>query len=361
MSEEDEGRDHEPSQKKLEDARKKGDIARSADLTQAAAFGGLVIALFWMAPAVFEKFGKAAMVFLRMPDHPGPEASGAILRAVLVNLPILLAPFLGLFLLPAAFAAASLLGQRAILFAPGKLAPNWSRLDVLANARQKFAGAGLADFVRALAKLVAVLIVASVFLATRLDQILQAALMPARQAVLLWLGLGRDFLIRMLAVAVVIGALDYLWQVHAHGRRLRMTLQELREEFRESEGDPHVKGERRRRAQEIAMNRMLADVPGADVIVVNPTHYAVALRWSRKSGRAPVCVAKGVDEIAARIREAALAAGVPIHSDPPTARAIYSTVDIGREISPDHYAPVAAAIRYAERMRKRARERGLNR
>lgn len=105
------------------------------------------------------------------------------------------------------------------------------------------------------------------------------------------------------------------------------------------------------------MNRMLADVPKADVVVVNPTHYAVALQWNRRAGRAPVCLAKGTDEIAARIREAAAAAGVPIHSDPPTARALHAVIDIGREIRPEHYAPVAAAIRYAERMRKRARDR----
>ena len=117
-----------------------------------------------------------------------------------------------------------------------------------------------------------------------------------------------------------------------------------------------MKSQRRQRAQAIAMNRMLADVPKADVIVVNPTHYAVALKWSRKSGRAPVCLAKGVDEAAARIREIAATAGVPIHSDPPTARALHASVETGQEIRPEHYAPVAAAIRFAESMRRRARE-----
>jgi flagellar biosynthetic protein FlhB len=102
---------------------------------------------------------------------------------------------------------------------------------------------------------------------------------------------------------------------------------------------------------------MLADVPKADVVIVNPTHYAVALRWDRESRRAPVCVAKGVDEVAARIREAAAMAGVPVRSDPPTARALHASVEIGREILPEHYAPVAAAIRFAEKMRRRARER----
>jgi flagellar biosynthetic protein FlhB len=103
---------------------------------------------------------------------------------------------------------------------------------------------------------------------------------------------------------------------------------------------------------------MMVDVPTADVVVVNPTHYAVALRWERTPGSAPVCVAKGVDEVAARIREAAAAAGVPVHRDAPTARALHGTVEIGAQIQPDHYEAVAAAIRFADRMRGRARGTG---
>ena len=106
------------------------------------------------------------------------------------------------------------------------------------------------------------------------------------------------------------------------------------------------------------MNRMMADVPTADVVVVNPTHYAVALKWNRTPGAAPVCVAKGVDEVAASIREAANLAGVPLHHDPPTARALHATTDLGQEISEEHYRAVAAAIRFAEQMRKRAKGRG---
>jgi flagellar biosynthetic protein FlhB len=116
-----------------------------------------------------------------------------------------------------------------------------------------------------------------------------------------------------------------------------------------------MKAHRRQRGYDIATNRMLVDGAKADVVVVNPTHYAVALTWSRASGRAPVCVAKGVDAIAARIRERAVEAGVPLHSDPATARALFASVEIGAEISPDHYRSVAAAIRFAEAMRKKAR------
>jgi flagellar biosynthetic protein FlhB len=127
------------------------------------------------------------------------------------------------------------------------------------------------------------------------------------------------------------------------------------DEFKESEGDPHFKAARRQRAQEVATNRMLVDVARADVVVVNPTHYAVALRWDRGKGGAPVCVAKGVDEIARAIRERAAEHGIPIHSDPPTARAMFASVELGQEIRAEHFRAVAAAIRFADAMRRKAR------
>ena len=134
-----------------------------------------------------------------------------------------------------------------------------------------------------------------------------------------------------------------------------MSFQDLKDETKRTEGDPHMKQSRQQRGREIAMNRMLLDVPKADVIIVNPTHYAVALKWSRAPGSAPICVAKGVDEIAKRIREAAVEHQVPIHSDPPTARALHATVDIGDEIEPEHYQAVAAAIRFADALRNQMR------
>ena len=131
-----------------------------------------------------------------------------------------------------------------------------------------------------------------------------------------------------------------------------MSRKELTDETKNSEGDPHMKQQRRQKGVSIAMNQMLADVPEADVIIVNPTHYAVALKWDRLSPGAPVCVAKGVDLVAARIRERATEAGVPIHSDPPTARALHATLEIGQQVPHDHYKAVAAAIRFADRIRK---------
>jgi len=159
----------------------------------------------------------------------------------------------------------------------------------------------------------------------------------------------------VLVIAISLGVLDFTWQRAEHMRKNRMSRKELTDETKNAEGDPHMKQQRRQKGVAIAMNQMLSDVPEADVIIVNPTHYAVALKWDRLNPGAPVCVAKGVDLVAARIREIANDAGVPIHSDPPTARALHATVDVGQEISRDHYKAVAAAIRFADRIRRAAR------
>jgi flagellar biosynthetic protein FlhB len=263
-----------------------------------------------------------------------------------------LAPF---FLVPALAALAALFAQQALVFAPEKLQPRLSRISPLATAKQKFGRAGLFEFAKSTVKLLIIGTILWVFLMGRLPRILGTMhLDPGMIAVeMMWLLL--EFLALVVLVLALIGAADFLWQRHEHHRKNRMSHKELRDELRQSEGDPYMKRARRERGQEIAMNRMMADVPRADVVIVNPSHFAVALRWDRKTGGAPVCVAKGVDEVALRIRSTAAEAGVPIRRDPPAARALYATVEIGEQILPEHYRAVAAAIRFAEKMRLRAR------
>ncbi len=161
----------------------------------------------------------------------------------------------------------------------------------------------------------------TLFLQAHLSEILSASAAPARSSILLMLNLLVRFLFIVVLIALAIGLVDYLWQHAEHIRKNRMSRKEIQDETKDAEGDPHVKQQRRQRAQEIATNQMMAEVPKADVVIVNPTHYAVVLKWSRASGAAPVCVAKGVDAVAAMIRSKASEANIPIHSDPPTARA----------------------------------------
>jgi flagellar biosynthetic protein FlhB len=299
------------------------------------------------------------MVFVAQPDRlagqllgpGGPRLAGAIVLEALGAL----AP---VFLVPIAAVVVSLLAQQAITVSGEKLRPKLSRLSLLANARRRFGAGGLVEFGKAALKLTAVATALFFYLARDLDRMIGAATAEAQVLG----GIMMQSLVVLLTltslIAVAVAGVDLVWQRFDHARRLRMSYQDLREEAKQSEGDPYMKAQRRGRAEAIATNRMLLDVPKADVVVVNPTHFAVALRWSRAKGSAPVCVAKGEGGVALRIREVAATAGVPIHEDPPTARALFATVEVGREIAPEHYRAVAAAIRFADRMRRAARERG---
>jgi flagellar biosynthetic protein FlhB len=358
-ADEDEGSEkpHDPTPKKLEEARKKGQIPRSQDLTGAGAWFGLLLTFLALGGWSVERLGTLGATLIGQADRLAPlmlDRAAAPAGGLLKESAAAVAPW---FLVPAAMAVLAILAQRGFLVTGENLMPKLSRISPLAAAKQKFGRNGLFEFAKSTAKLVLISAILAVYLVRESEAILGLArLSPALASAELARMLG-GFLMVVLVIAAGIAALDYLWQYFEHIRQNRMSHKELVDETKESEGDPHMKHERRRRGIDIATNRMLADVPKADVVIVNPTHYAVALKWSRRKGAAPVCVAKGVDEIAARIREAAAEAGVPLHRDPPTARALHATVELGQEIRPEHYKAVAAAIRFAERMRARAGRR----
>ncbi len=354
--EDDSDKQYEPSQKKLDDARAKGDIPRSADLTTAAGYGGFVLAALAFGPASVVSLGTAMSILLGQADRfatdvfagGGAPLTGGILmaagRAML--------PWFGV---PAALALLAVIAQRGLIFAPSKLAFKGSRLSPLEGAKNKFGRAGLFEFAKSAVKLTVYSVILGVYLVAQIDRIVATVHLESAQVAteLARLALGLMFMV--LLVALTLGVVDLVWQQGEHNRKNRMSRQELVDEMKQSDGDPALKRQRRQKGIALAMNQMLAEVPKADVIIVNPTHYAVALKWDRRAGKAPVCVAKGTDEVAARIREIAHENAVPIHSDPPTARALHASVQIGQEIRPDDYRAVATAIRFAETIRKKAR------
>ena len=349
---------YEPSQKKLDAARDKGDVPRSADITTAASYGGFLLAALAFGPVSLIGLGTTLRVFLDQADRisasvfdgaAAPFGGGALL-ALCADL----APW---FAIPALMSLLSILAQRGMIFAPSKLEPKFSRINPIAALGNKFGRAGLFEFGKSLVKLCIYACVLFIYLNNQLSRILGSVNLTVALVTVEILQICIGLLLIVLAISLAIGTLDLIFQFFEHNRKNMMSRQELIDEHKESEGDPHVKQQRRQRAIEIAMNKMLSEVPKADVIIVNPTHYAVALKWDRKSSRAPVCIAKGVDEIAARIREIAATSAIPVHSDPVTARALFAAVDVGAEIKRDHYRAVAAAIRFAESIRKKAAKR----
>jgi flagellar biosynthesis protein FlhB len=350
-------KEHDASPQRLLEARKKGDIPRSTDLVTAASTGGFVAALVLLGGWAVTRAGNAGMVLLDQSDrlsHVMTTGATAPLAGILLAFA---GPPIALLLFPPVAVLALLFATRGFLVTPDKILPKLSRLSPIATARHKFGAEGLVEFAKSAVKLGLVSVILYVFLAARFEDVMATVYLTPALSISALARLTVDFLLLILAVTVVLGSADYLWQVHLHRKRNMMSRKEMMDEFKESEGDPHFKASRRQRAQEVATNRMLADVERADVVVVNPTHYAVALRWERGKGGAPVCVAKGVDEIARAIRARAAEHGVPIHSDPPAARAIHAAVEIGQEIRTEHFRAVAAAIRFADRMRGKARKR----
>ena len=357
MSEQDEAaeKSHEPTQKKLDDARKKGEIARSNDVNVALAYFGVWGLFIVTGGAAVSQLGSGLQTSMRQAfDHANSlDFSASMFAPVLYEA----CRFVALFaLVPASLIILALLAQRALLFTPNKLQPKLSRLSILKNAQNKFGRSGLFEFAKSFVKLFIYSLCLALFLGSHFDTIIGVSAASERGAILVLFDLLKSFLGLAVLIAASIGALDYGWQLMEHQRKNRMSHKELRDESKESEGDPHLKQARRARAQEVAMNQMMAEVPSADVIIVNPTHYAVALKWEGAKTSAPKCVAKGVDETALRIRAVATDSNVAIHSDPPTARLLYAGVEIGQEISPEHYAAVAIAIRFAETLRQGKRK-----
>ncbi|WP_417250307.1 EscU/YscU/HrcU family type III secretion system export apparatus switch protein [Celeribacter sp.] len=349
---------HEPTQKKLDDARKKGELPRSTDLNTSAAYLGFVIAALVVGEASLKDIGGTLQGVLQNADlmaddwFAGSSArwSGDIMGAISIYL-------LPWVVIPAVLVMGGLFATRSFVFSPSRIEPKLSKISIISNAKNKFGRTGLFEFGKSFTKLSIYSVVLGIYLWSQIPEMITTmALSPGMITVTL-LEMGLGFFMIVLMISFAIGGVDFLFQYNEHLRKNRMSHKELRDEAKDQDGDPHMNQKRRQKGQEIAMNQMMKDVPSADVIIVNPTHYAVALKWDRKAGGAPVCVAKGVDEVAARIRNVAIENGVPIHRDPPTARMLHASVEIGSEIWPEHYPAVAASIRFAEEMRKKMRER----
>ena len=349
---------YEATPRKLEEARKRGEVPISQDLITFSVYVGILVTAPLMGLWSIERAGSALLPFFDTPeilaravfDVGGRHAYGGLFW-VFVGTAVVW------FVLPFALALLTAFAQGALVFAPTKLKPKLSRLSPISNAKQKYGREGLFNFVKSFGKLGVYCAGLGLVFQSRLEEIVNMPSLPVASNLALTAELCFRFLASACVAIFVFAMADLVWQRAQFFRRQRMSLKELKDETKETEGDPHTKQARRQKAYDIATNQMLLDVPEADVVVVNPEHFAVALKWARSKGTAPVCVAKGVDEVAARIRKTAIEAGVPIYRDPPTARALHAVVNLGDEIPVEHYSAIAAAIRFADAIRQKARQR----
>jgi flagellar biosynthetic protein FlhB len=339
--------------RKLEEARKKGDVAKSPDVASALSLAGaaavILMAGGWFATSMAEQF----LPFIAAPHTmmggleagAGVEIGGIALWAI--------TPFLGAVMLATILGGVGgNLAQSGILFTGEKLKPDWSKVNPLAGFKRIFGPDGLVQFVKTFLKLLAVVVVCWLVLKPHANELANmAAMSPA-----MILPFTRDLAISLMVSALVFlsftAGVDFLWQKYRFAERMKMTKEELKEDFKQSEGDPHVKAKLKQIRAQRSRQRMMQAVPTATVIVTNPTHYSVALRYEAGDA-APVCVAKGVDAVALRIREVAREHAVPIVENVPLARALYAAVDVDETIPREHFEAAAKVIGFVMNKRKK--------
>lgn len=338
-----EDRTEAPTPRRLERAREEGQVPLSREAVACATLFAATLAAALALPPLGLDLLRAMRGLLAAPEGGASAALTLLRAAVLALLPVLGAT--------AVAAVLATLAQTGGLVRGKALAPDPARLNPLAALKRLLGPQGLVELLRTLAKLGVV--AASLWQAVDLPA-LRAALHLPPGALLGEVGRGAlRLLVACLAAFALIAAADLLWVRWRHHRGLRMSREEMREETRESEGDPHIKARLRQIRQTRARRRMLAAVPKATVVITNPTHYAVALVYDQGSAAAPRLVAKGVDEMAARIRAVAQEHGVPLVANPPLARALYR-LEPDTEIPPEHWQAVAEILAYVWRLQGRA-------
>jgi flagellar biosynthesis protein FlhB len=343
-------RTEDPTQKRLDDALAKGDVAKSQEVNTWFMIAGAALVLSTFSGSIGG--GILAPMRALIANSWMIRTDGPGLMALLQHIEYALIAAVGVpFLLLMIAAIAGNMIQHRLVWSGESLKPKLSKISPGAGFKRVFGKQAVANFAKGLFKLVALGAVMTAVLwpeRHRLEAMVHfdpAALMGVTT------GLTMHLLGAVVAMLAVVALADYLFQYRQWYERQKMTLQEMKEEYKQSEGDPHVKGRIRQLRQQRMKKRMMAAVPKASVIITNPTHYSVALTYDRGMA-APVCVAKGVDNIALKIREIAKQHDIPIVENVPLARSLYATVDIDEEIPVDHYHAVAEIIGFVMRLKR---------
>jgi flagellar biosynthetic protein FlhB len=356
MADTDQERTEQPTGKRLEEARKEGRVPRSPDLSAAAVLLIAGTGLRMFGPSIGASLAGLMRSGLDLSSAQmfDPQLALATAGNELLHALIACAPLFGLTVVAALAAPLALGGWN---FSFEALAPNFSRLDPIAGFARLFSLRGAVELGKAFAKFLLVAGTAFLVLRNEAPRMLDLGKEPLTAALGDAVGLVANALLIMSGTLGLIAAVDVPWQLWQHHKELRMTREEIREEHKESEGSPENKMRLRRAQRDLSRRRMMHDVPKADVVVTNPTHFAVALRYDESRMRAPRVVAKGADLIAARIRAIATEHSVPVFEAPPLARALFHNVEIGGEIPAELYVAVAQVLTYIYRL-KTARAAG---
>lgn len=331
-----------PTPRRRTEAREEGQVARSQDLTAAISLLAGLVLLRIIGPGMMEAMYAMTRA---LGGTPGLTSDSLLpwIRQVSLGAAEMIAPFL---LLVVVLTAAGSIAQSGLLLTWKKLGFKPDRLNPVGGFKRLFSGDSLTRLVISLFKVAVLIVIAYLTIAGRIGEIISAGTYHVGGVFLTCAGMLFDLAIRICVALLILGLIDYMVQRWKMERQLRMTKQEVRDELKRMEGDPLLKHRRRQLQARLAMQRIQVEVPRADVVVTNPTEYAIAIRYDESTMSAPRVVAKGKDFLAARIRQVAQQFGVPIVERPPLARALYAGVDVGQEIPPAFYRAVAEVLAY---------------
>ena len=341
----------EPTQRKLDEARKKGQVATSRELNNALMISAAAAFVALLTPNIANDLGKILVPFIAAPH--GFIVTLHDLRLVVVDL---LKGVGGALILPAllflAAALASSLVQNGLVVSAEPLKPKLEKLSPISGAKRIFSLKSLVEFVKGIFKIVLIGAAAVVLLWPDAATVIKSVEIEMIGVMVVLQSLTLKLLVGVAALVLVIALLDFLYQRFEHQKQLRMSRKDLQDEYKQTEGDPHIKARLKGLRAERARRRMMADVPKSTVVITNPTHFAVALLYESDDMAAPRAVAKGADLVALKIREVAEANHVPVVENPPLARALFAAVELGDEVPPEHYHAVAEVIGYVMRLKR---------
>lgn len=340
----------EPTQHRLDEAQRKGQIAYSREVNNFFVMLALALMIAWIFPTVFSRAREVLAPYIVAPHDimMSPLSLRDALMDTIIDMGvILLAPLsiVVLLVLGAAFI------QSKFLFALERIKPKMEKISVIKGVKRLFSMRSVVEFLKGIIKISIVSIVAVVAVYGDLPRLRQLATYDIMEMMGFLSALALKIMVGACCVMFVVAILDYVYQRFEFMKSMRMSLKEIKDEHKQQEGDPHIKSKLRQVRMERARQRMMAAVPSADVVVTNPTHYAIALKYETGTMRAPILVAKGVDEVAFRIRDVAKEHDIPIVENPPLARTLHANVELDQEIPYEHYKAVAEVISYVYRLK----------
>ena len=341
----------EPTQKKLDDAHRRGDVAKSQEVNSWFVILGGALFISVLAPDAAAKLTELLGNVLSRAHEIPVDGGGLIALWQELGGSMILALLFPLLVFMLAAAAGNLVQHRPV-WSLDPVTPKLSKISPASGFKRLFSPESLASFVKGLAKITIVAAIMVLITWSEKDRLDAALSLPPAALLANIQQLAMKLVGGAIAVLTVVAGLDFLWQRHRWHERQRMTIKELRDEFKQMEGDPTIKAKLRQVRAERGRRRMMQKVPEASVVITNPTHYAVALKYETGMN-APLCVAKGIDATALKIREIAEAHDIPVVENPPLARTLHAGVEPDEEIPPEHYKAVAEIISYVLRAGRR--------